>query len=113
MTVFEKKIDAGAAAIREAMTHSVDGRSAARNRAFRIESATERTNIHTTTIYPAAINTELLEASSEEGTAKTMQKLYDQYRISPDCIANVVALAIDQPDDTINEFTVGPANQLW
>jgi NADP-dependent 3-hydroxy acid dehydrogenase YdfG len=42
-----------------------------------------------------------------------MQKLYDQYRISPDCIANVVALAIDQPDDTINEFTVGPANQLW
>jgi NADP-dependent 3-hydroxy acid dehydrogenase YdfG len=30
------------------------------------------------------------------------------------CDANVVAFAIDQPEDTtINEFTVGPANQPW
>lgn len=43
-----------------------------------------------------------------------MTKLYEQYGISPDRIANVVAFAIDQPaDTTINEFTVGPANQSW
>jgi len=43
-----------------------------------------------------------------------MQGLYDTYGISPDRIANVVAFAIDQPEDTtINEFTVGPAKQPW
>jgi NADP-dependent 3-hydroxy acid dehydrogenase YdfG len=31
-----------------------------------------------------------------------------------DRIASIVAFAIDQPDDTtVNEFTVGPANQPW
>lgn len=81
---------------------------------LRMESAMEGTNIRTATIYPAAINTELLDAISHEDTAEQMGNLYDQYGISPDRIANVVAIAIDQPEDTtINEFTVGPANQPW
>lgn len=81
---------------------------------LRMESAMEGTNIRTTTVYPAAINTELLDTISDKGTAEQMQKVYDQYGISPDRIANVVAFAIDQPKDTtINEFTVGPANQPW
>jgi NADP-dependent 3-hydroxy acid dehydrogenase YdfG len=81
---------------------------------LRMESAMEGTNIRTTTIYPAAINTELLDTISEKGTAEQMKNIYDQYGISPDRIANVVAFAIDQPEDTtINEFTVGPANQPW
>jgi NADP-dependent 3-hydroxy acid dehydrogenase YdfG len=43
-----------------------------------------------------------------------MAKVYERFGISPDRIANVVAFAIDQPEDTtINEFTVGPANQPW
>jgi NADP-dependent 3-hydroxy acid dehydrogenase YdfG len=81
---------------------------------LRMESAMEGTNIRTTTIYPAAINTELLDTISDKGTAEQMQNVYDQYGISPDRIANVAAFAIDQPEDTtINEFTVGPANQPW
>jgi NADP-dependent 3-hydroxy acid dehydrogenase YdfG len=81
---------------------------------LRMESTMEGTNIRTATIYPAAINTELLDAISHEDTAEQMGNLYDQYGISPDRIANVVAIAIDQPEDTtINEFTVGPANQPW
>ena len=81
---------------------------------LRMESAMEGTNIRTATIYPAAINTELLDAISHEDTAEQMGNLYDQYGISPERIANVVAIAIDQPEDTtINEFTVGPANQPW
>ena len=81
---------------------------------LRMESAQEGTNIRTATIYPAAINTELLGTISHKGTAEGMAKLYEQYGISPDRIANVVAFAIDQPEDTtINEFTVGPANQPW
>jgi NADP-dependent 3-hydroxy acid dehydrogenase YdfG len=74
----------------------------------------EGTNIRTTTIYPAAINTELLSTISDQGAASTMQGIYDKYGISADRIAKVVEFAIDQPDDTvINEFTVGPANQPW
>ena len=79
-----------------------------------MESAVEGTNIRTPTIYPAAINTELLGAISHKDTAELIQNLYERCGISPDRIANVVAFAIDQPEDTtINEFTVGPANQPW
>ena len=81
---------------------------------LRMESAMEGTNIRTATIYPAAINTELLGTITHKETGAGMAELYERYGISPDRIANVVAFAIDQPDDTtINEFTVGPANQPW
>ena len=81
---------------------------------LRMESATEGTNIRTATIYPAAIGTELLGTISDKDTAEQMRSVYDTYQIPPDRIASVVAIAIDQPDDTtINEFTVGPANQPW
>jgi NADP-dependent 3-hydroxy acid dehydrogenase YdfG len=81
---------------------------------LRMESAQEGTNIRTATLYPAAINTELLDAISHEDTAAGMKQLYAQYGISADRIASVVAFAIDLPEDTtVNEFTVGPANQPW
>ena len=81
---------------------------------LRMESAQEGTNIRTATIYPAAINTELLDSISHEGAAEQMEAMYDQHGITPDRIANIVAFAIDQPDDTnVNEFTVGPTTQPW
>ncbi|OPG71507.1 oxidoreductase [Pseudomonas ogarae] len=81
---------------------------------LRMESAMEGNNIRTATIYPAAVKTELLATISDKQALDQMQDIYDKYGISPDRIANIVAFAIDQPDDTtINEFTVGPANQPW
>lgn len=81
---------------------------------LRMEAAMEGTNIRTTTIYPAAFNTELLETISDKGTSEGMRALYKQYGISPDRIASVVAFALDLPKDTtVNELTVGPANQPW
>ena len=81
---------------------------------LRMESAMEGTNIRTATIYPAAISTELLATIGDKTTAESLGKIYDQYGISPARIADVVAFAIDAPEDTtINEFTVGPANQPW
>lgn len=81
---------------------------------LRMESAMERTNIRTATIYPAAINTELLTTIKDKASLDQMQGIYDTYGISPDRIASVVNFAIDQPEDTtINEFTVGPSNQPW
>ncbi|MCA9777694.1 MAG: SDR family oxidoreductase [Candidatus Eremiobacteraeota bacterium] len=81
---------------------------------LRMESASEGTNIRTATIYPAAINTELLHTISHEGVAKGMADLYGKVGITADRIANVVAFAIDQPEDTnVSEFTVGPTRQAW
>ncbi len=81
---------------------------------LRMESAQEGTNIRTATIYPAAINTELLGTITDESAAKGMNTLYEQHGISPDRIANVVAFAINQPNDVnVSEFTVGPTTQPW
>ncbi len=81
---------------------------------LRMESAQEGTNIRTATIYPAAINTELLDRITNQDVAEKMTALYEQYGISPDRVANVVAFAIDQPEDTnVNEFTIGPTTQPW
>lgn len=81
---------------------------------LRMESAMEGTNIRTATLYPAAINTELLDTITDAKTAEGMQGLYATYGISPDRVAEVVAFALSLPaDTTVNEFTVGPANQPW
>ncbi len=81
---------------------------------LRMESAQEMRNIRTSTLYPAAINTELLGTITEKATLAWMQRTYDKYGISPDRVAEVVAFAIDLPDDTtVSEFTVGPVNQPW
>lgn len=81
---------------------------------LRMESAMEGTNIRTATIYPAAINTELLGTITDEKTAEGMKGLYAAFGISPDRIAEVVAFALDMSEDTtVNEFTVGPAKQPW
>lgn len=81
---------------------------------LRLESAAEGTNIRTATLYPAAINTELLGTITDQRTAEGMRGLYETHGISPDRIASVVAFALDLPEDTtVNEFTVGPASQPW
>lgn len=81
---------------------------------LRMESAMEGTNIRTSTIYPAAITTELLDVIGDKVTSEAMHGIYKKYGIPAERVANVVAFAMDQPEDTtINEFTVGPANQPW
>lgn len=81
---------------------------------LRMESAQEGTNIRTSTIYPAAIKTELLDTITDKTTLDGMSKVYDQYQITPDRVANVVNFAVDQPEDTnVNEFTIGPTSQPW
>ncbi|MFK5219241.1 SDR family oxidoreductase [Lactococcus cremoris] len=81
---------------------------------LRMESAQEGTNIRTDTIYPAAINTELLNTITDTEAAKGMAALYEQYGISPEAIARIVAFALEQPADVnVSEFTVGPTSQPW
>ncbi|WP_271327885.1 SDR family oxidoreductase [Lactococcus muris] len=81
---------------------------------LRMESAMEGTNIRTATIYPAAINTELLNTITDKETSEGMAALYEKHGISPDAIARIVAFALEQPEDVnISEFTVGPTSQPW
>ncbi|KAF1300921.1 MULTISPECIES: SDR family oxidoreductase [Enterococcus] len=81
---------------------------------LRMESAQEGSHIRTATIYPAAIKTELLTTITDKETEKGMSSLYETYQIGPESVANIVAFAIDQPEDTnVNEFTVGPTDQPW
>lgn len=56
---------------------------------LRMESAQEGTNIRTATIYPAAINTELLGTISDAGSAEAMAGTYEQYGISPDRVSTL------------------------
>lgn len=79
---------------------------------IRTESAQEGTNIRTATLYPAAINTELLHTITDQEALAGMNQLYDAVGITPDAIARVVNFAIDQPEDVnLNEFTIYPTKQ--
>ncbi|MCO6505383.1 MAG: SDR family oxidoreductase [Snodgrassella sp.] len=79
---------------------------------IRQESVREGTNIRTTTLNPAAINTELLHSITDEAVLQSMTKLYQKVGISPDAIARVVNFAIEQPEDTnISELTIYPTKQ--
>ena len=81
---------------------------------LRMESAQARTNIRTATIYPAAVQSELVDHITDSATSDGYRKLYDTYEIPAERVASVVAFALNQPDDTnISEFTIGPTSQPW
>lgn len=82
--------------------------------ALRMESAQAGTNIRTATIYPAAVQSKLVASITDPTTARNYRALYDTYEIPPERMANVVAFALSQPEDTnVNEFTLGPTTQPW
>lgn len=79
---------------------------------IRMESAQEETNIRTASLYPAAINTELLGTITDDATKTGMEDFYKQVGITPDAVARVVNFAVNQPADVnVNEFTIYPTKQ--
>ena len=81
---------------------------------LRMESAQAGTNIRTATIYPAAVQSELVAGITDKNTSQGYRQLYDTYEIPAERVANVVAFALNQPNDTnISEFTIGPTTQPW
>lgn len=78
---------------------------------FRMESAMEGTNIRTTTLYPGAIATELLDTISTPEVKSGMEQFY-QIAITPEAIAQTVLFAITQPESvSITEMTILPTKQ--
>ena len=69
--------------------------------------------VRTTTLYPGAINTNLVNGTTDSESAAVVKKFYDEEAISPECIAEAIAFAISQPDDvSINDIVVRPSSQI-
>ncbi len=79
---------------------------------FRSESVMEGTNIRTTTIYPGAIKTELLNTIAPSETKSMVEAFYRNVGLEPDAIANAVLYAIAQPDHIdISDLAVRPSRE--
>lgn len=78
----------------------------------RLESAKEQTNIRTTTLYPAAIETDLLSTITDQTTKDGLDKLYENYAITPNAVARAVKFAVEQPESVdIADITIYPTKQ--
>lgn len=77
---------------------------------FRSESIREGTNIRTTTIYPGAIKTELLNTVAESAAKDMVSQFYENVGLTPDVIANAVLYAVSQPDNVaVPDIVVCPS----
>jgi NADP-dependent 3-hydroxy acid dehydrogenase YdfG len=69
-------------------------------------------NIRTTIISPGAVATELPDSISEPDVAENIRKFYEEFAISADSFARIVAFAISQPEEVdVNEILFRPTRQ--
>ena len=79
---------------------------------FRMESIQEGTHICTTTIYPGAIRTELLNTIAPSETKTRVEEFYKNVGLEPSVIANAVLYAVSQPDNVdISDLGVRPSRE--
>ena len=77
---------------------------------FRSESIREGTNIRTTTIYPGAIKTELLNMVAESPAKDMVSQFYENVGLTTDVVANAVLYAVSQPDNVaVPDLVVCPS----
>lgn len=66
----------------------------------------------TTTIYPGAIRTELLNTVAPSETKSMVEEFYRNVGIMPDAIANAVLYAVSQPDNVdVSDLIVRPGKE--
>lgn len=79
---------------------------------FRSEAVNEETNIRTTTIYPGAIQTELLNTVASSATKTMVEQFYAAVGIQPQAIADGVLYALSQPDNIdVSDLVIRPAKE--
>ncbi len=77
---------------------------------FRSESILEGSGIRTTTIYPGAIKTELLNTIAPSETKTAVEEFYKNVGLEPEAIANAVLYAVSQPDNVdVSDLAVRPS----
>ena len=81
---------------------------------LRMETANANANIRTTTIYPAAIHSNLINAIPNADVKKGEETVRAVTELPADEVAKAVEYVIDAPQETdIHELTIGPVNQSW
>lgn len=79
---------------------------------FRMEAVAEDTHIHTTTIYPGAVRTELLNIIAPSETKAMVEKFYEEAGLTPDVIAGAVLYVLSQPDNVnASDLVVRPSKE--
>lgn len=79
---------------------------------FRTESVMEGSNIRTTTIYPGAIQTELLNTIAPSETKSMVEEFYRKVGIQPDAITEAVLYAVSQPEQVdVSDLVVRPSKE--
>ena len=69
-------------------------------------------NIRTTTIYPGAIKTELLNSIAPSETKSMVEEFYKNVGLEPEAIANAVLYAVSQPDNIdVSDIVVRPSRE--
>ena len=80
---------------------------------FRAESIQEGSNIRTTTIYPGAVKTELLNTIAPSETKSMVEAFYRDAGLEPEVIAGAVLYAVSQPDNVdVSDLAVRPSLEL-
>ena len=70
----------------------------------------EGSNIRTTTIYPGAIKTELLNTVAPSEMKDMVSQFYENVGLTPDVIAGAVLYAVSQPDNVaVSDLVVAPS----
>lgn len=78
-------------------------------RSFNSETIQENKNIRTTTIYPGAVKTELLNGVVENEHKKMVEGFYENFGLEANDIARAVLYAIEQPDNVdISDLVIRP-----
>lgn len=76
---------------------------------FNSETNLEGKNLRTTTIYPGAVKTELLNTVAENEHKKQVEGFYEQFGLDANTIANAVLYAISQPNNVdVSDLVVRP-----
>ncbi|MFJ7832158.1 SDR family oxidoreductase [Peribacillus sp. NPDC097284] len=79
---------------------------------LRQEEAMSGTNIRVTNVSPGAVNSELLETTTDQESKSGLDEFY-KIAIDADSIALAIAFAIEQPSDVaINEMIIRPTVQV-
>ena len=80
---------------------------------LRKESANEKMNVRTTTLYLGAFRTELATRITNKAIKERIEFLYDTIGADPIIVAEAVKFAIDLPEEvSMNEITLYPTAQL-
>lgn len=79
---------------------------------FRSETVMEGRGIRTTTIYPGAIQTELLNTIAPSETKTMVEEFYKNVGLGPEVIANAVLYALSQPEEVdVSDLVVRPTRE--